>query len=192
MLRAGNRVRVNSRLIQVSGDLPLWSDRFERDNTVKDMIAIQDEIASAIVNKLRLKLGTGQRRYDTNIDTYNLYLEARAMVGKHGLEGPRAAAELFRQVIAMDPAFAPAYAGLADAYPGCRMFRSRRALLNPRFPLCKRRQRRRWNSINSWLKDMQRWGTCIRAGWTGTTHRSRSGGPSTSIPASPRPTRTTR
>ena len=116
VLRAGNRVRVNSRLIQVAGDVPLWSDRFERDNTVKDMIAIQDEIASAIVNKLRLKLGTGQRRYDTNIDTYNLYLEARAMVGKHGLEGPRAAAELFRQVIAMDPAFAPAYAGLADAY----------------------------------------------------------------------------
>ncbi len=94
----------------------MWSERFERDNTVKDMIAIQDEISRAIVNKLRLKLKTGQRRYDTNIETYNLYLEARVMVSRHGAESPQGGAELFKRVIAMDPAFAPAYAGLADAY----------------------------------------------------------------------------
>ena len=114
--RAGNRVRVDTRLVQVAGDVILWSDRFERDNTVKDMIAIQDEIGRAIVNKLRLKLKTGQRRYDTNIETYNLYLEARVMVSRHGPDSPKAAVDLFQRVIAMDPGFAPAYAGLADAY----------------------------------------------------------------------------
>ena len=76
----------------------------------------RDEISRAIVNKLRLTLGTGQRRYDVNIDTYILYLKARALVGRRGEQNARAAAELFQQVVKSDPAFAPAYAGLADAY----------------------------------------------------------------------------
>jgi eukaryotic-like serine/threonine-protein kinase len=116
VLRAASRVRVIPRLVQVPGDVTLWSDRFERDNTVKDVFAIQDEIARAIVNKLRLTLRTGQRRYDTDIDTYNLYLKARAMVARKGNADTQAAAKLLHEVIARDSGFAPAYAGLADAY----------------------------------------------------------------------------
>jgi TolB-like protein/tetratricopeptide (TPR) repeat protein len=113
--RAGSRLKVIARLVQVAGDVPLWSDRWERDNTVRDIFAIQNEVSTGIVNKLRLKLGAGQRRYDTNIDTYNLYLRARAAVGKRGAQAQEAA-QLFQQVIDRDPAFAPAHAGLADAY----------------------------------------------------------------------------
>jgi eukaryotic-like serine/threonine-protein kinase len=114
VLRAGNKLRVNAQLVQVAGDVPLWSERFEKE--LKDIFAIQDEISRAIVNKLRLTLGRGQRRYDTDIDTYGLYLKARGMVGKVPESLTIAAVELFQQVIARDPGFAPAYAGLVDAY----------------------------------------------------------------------------
>ena len=61
-------------------------------------------------------LGAGQRRYDYNIDTYILYLKARARLGRRGADDARAAAELFQQVVDKDREFAPAYAGLAEAY----------------------------------------------------------------------------
>ena len=70
VLRAGNRLRVNAQLVQVAGDVPLWAERFDRE--LEDVFAIQDEISRAIVNKLRLTLGRGQRRYDTNVEAYDL------------------------------------------------------------------------------------------------------------------------
>jgi eukaryotic-like serine/threonine-protein kinase len=114
VLRSGNRLRVNVQLVQVAGDVPLWADRFDRE--LNDTFAIQDEISRAIVGQLRLTLGAGQRRYDINVETYNLYLRGRAVLGRRGGPDAKAAAELFQQVIERDPAFAPAYAGLAEAY----------------------------------------------------------------------------
>ena len=114
VLRSGTKLRVNAQLIQVAGDVPLWSERFDRE--VKDIFAIQDEISRAIVNKLRLTLGRGQRRYDTNLEAYELYLKARALVDRRGVVNAQTAAKLFGQVIEKDSAFAPAHAGLANAY----------------------------------------------------------------------------
>jgi serine/threonine protein kinase/cytochrome c-type biogenesis protein CcmH/NrfG len=114
VLRSGTKLRINAQLIQVAGDVPLWSDRFDRE--LKDIFAIQDEISRAIVNKLRLTLGRGQRRYDTNLEAYDLYLKARALVDRRGVDNAQKAAELFEQVVTKDPAFAPAHAGLANAY----------------------------------------------------------------------------
>jgi len=114
VLRAGDRLRINVQLVQTAGDVPVWSERFDRD--LKDVFAIQDEIARAIVNKLRLTLGTGRRRYETNLDAYELYLKARALVDRRGIGNAQQAAVLFEQVIAKDAAFAPAHAGVANAY----------------------------------------------------------------------------
>jgi serine/threonine protein kinase/tetratricopeptide (TPR) repeat protein len=114
VLRSGTKLRVNAQLVQVAGDVPLWSERFDRE--VKDIFAIQDEISRAIVNKLRLTLGRGQRRYDTNLDAYELYLKARALIDRRDVPNAQTAAQLFEQVIAKDSAFAPAHAGLANAY----------------------------------------------------------------------------
>ena len=115
VMRSGSKLRINAQLIQIAGDVPLWAERFDRE--VKDIFAIQDEISRAIVNKLRLTLGTGQRRYDTDVETYELYLRARAEIDRRNNRGgTRRAAELFEQVIASDAAFAPAYAGLVSAY----------------------------------------------------------------------------
>ncbi len=81
-----------------------------------DVFAIQDEISRAIVNRLRLSIGAGRRRYQTNLAAYEAYLRARVIVDRAGTNSGRTAAPIFEQVIAMEPGFAPAHAGLADAY----------------------------------------------------------------------------
>jgi TolB-like protein len=117
VLRSGNKLRINTQLIQVAGEVPLWAERFDRDlESAGDVFVILDEISRAIVNKLRLRLGRGQRRYDLDLDTYEQYLKARALADRRGVTDPPKAVELFEQVVATDPAFAPAFAGLADTY----------------------------------------------------------------------------
>jgi serine/threonine-protein kinase len=120
VLWADRRVRITAQLVDVARDVPLWSDRFDRD--VADVFAVQDEIARAIVNRLRLKLDAGQRRYDANPQAYEMYLKARALTNRGGPEDPAAAVDLFTRVIATDEAFAPAHAGLANAYGWLSMF----------------------------------------------------------------------
>ena len=104
----------------MSSGVPLWSDRFDRD--IAEVFAVQDEIARAIVNRLRLKLDAGQRRYDANPQAYEMYLKARALTNRRGIEDPATAVDLFTRVIAADEAFAPAHAGLANAYGWLSMF----------------------------------------------------------------------
>jgi TolB-like protein/tRNA A-37 threonylcarbamoyl transferase component Bud32/Flp pilus assembly protein TadD len=114
IMRSGSRLRINAQLVQVADDVPLWAERYDRE--LKDVFAIQDEISRAIINKLRLTLGRGQRRYDTNLEAYELYLKGRAVVARRGILNAQKAAQLFEQVIERDAAFALAYAGLVDAY----------------------------------------------------------------------------
>jgi TolB-like protein len=117
VLRSGNKLRINAQLFQVAGEVPLWAERFDRDlASANDVFGILDEISRAIVNKLRLRLGRGQPRYDLDLETYERYLKARALVDRRGLTDPQKGVELFEQVVATDPGFAPAYAGLANAY----------------------------------------------------------------------------
>jgi TolB-like protein/Flp pilus assembly protein TadD len=112
VLRAGRQLRINAQLVRVRDDFPLWSGRFERE--VTDVFAIQDEISRGIVNHLRLKLGRGRRRYETSVEAYDLYLHARALPVLPGRVNENI--ERFERVLAKDPSFAPAYAGLASAY----------------------------------------------------------------------------
>lgn len=114
VLRAGDRLRINVQLIHVADDRALWAERFDRERS--DLFAVQDDISRAIVNALRLTLGRGQRRYDTSVETYELFLRGRALVDRKGVPSLENAAALFQQVLAREPAFAPAHAGLANAY----------------------------------------------------------------------------
>jgi adenylate cyclase len=113
VLRIGSQLRVDAQLVRVHDDFPLWSGRYDR--TVRDVFAIQDEISRGIVNGLRLKLGRGRRRYETSTEAYDLYLQARALGVQRGLTGDLQSITPFEQVIAKDPSFAPAFAGLAAA-----------------------------------------------------------------------------
>jgi TolB-like protein/Flp pilus assembly protein TadD len=114
VLRAGTGLRIDARLVRAADDVRLWSERF--DNTVEDVFAIQDQISRGIAGTLRLRPRQPQRHYRTNFDAYELYLRARALVNKRGIDNALRAAPLFEQVIARTPAFAPAHAGLVDAY----------------------------------------------------------------------------
>lgn len=113
VFRSGQQLRINARFVRVRDDFPLWTGGYDRELT--DVFAIQDEISLGIVNSLRLKLGRGRRRYETNVEAYDLYLQARARP-QRGRRDAEAVVGLYQKVITKDTAFAPAYAGLAAAY----------------------------------------------------------------------------
>jgi TolB-like protein len=116
VLRSGQQLRVNAQLVRASDDFSMWSGRYDRE--FKDIFAVQDEISRGVVNALRLKLGRGRRLYETNTEAeaYDLYLRARTLRGLGAQAGASASIPIYEQVIAKDPAFAPAYAGLAVAH----------------------------------------------------------------------------
>jgi TolB-like protein/Tfp pilus assembly protein PilF len=113
VLWSRGNLRINAQFARVSDDKPLWTGRFDRE--LKDIFTIQDEISRGIVNQLRVNLGRGRRRYETSVEAYDLYLRAR---GRSGAPGPRQveAIGIYEQVVAKDPSFAPAWAGLASSY----------------------------------------------------------------------------
>jgi TolB-like protein/Tfp pilus assembly protein PilF len=116
VLYAGEQLRVNAQLVRARDDVPLWSGRFDRRLT--DVFTIQDEISRGIVNGLRLKLRTGPRQYETNLEAYVLYLRGRQAMESFPARGrPTAMAgvRFFEQAIQKDSSYAIAYAGIADA-----------------------------------------------------------------------------
>ena len=118
VLHAGGQLRVTVALVRIGDESRLWSERFDRKLT--DVFAIQDEISRGIVNSLRLKLKPGGRRYETNLEAYDLYLRGRHIMASFPATGGRPIAgpaiDYFEQSIAKDPNYAIAYAGMADAF----------------------------------------------------------------------------
>jgi serine/threonine-protein kinase len=117
--RAGGRLRVSAQLTSTSDGLTLWSETYERES--KDVFAVQDEIADAIVAALRPELGgasIAQRprasQGTKNPEAYDLYLRGLYLLERRGA-GVARSADYFSQAIAKDSGFARAYAGLADA-----------------------------------------------------------------------------
>src|SRR6185295_2710070 len=113
VLRDGQQLRINARLVRAHDDTPIWSRIFEHEWT--NVLSVQDEISRGIVNSLRLKLGRGRRRYEANEEAYDLYLHARASMTRL-FPGNDEVIGLFEKAIAKDSSLAPAYAGLAAAY----------------------------------------------------------------------------
>lgn len=114
VLRAENEFRIDVQLVRTRDGTPAWSGHFDRP--IGDIFEVEDEIALAIVNKLRLHLGRGRRRYETSAAAYDDYLGARAIRfgADHSLFVKRISG--FERALAKDPTFAPAYAGLASTY----------------------------------------------------------------------------
>jgi serine/threonine protein kinase/tetratricopeptide (TPR) repeat protein len=116
--KAGDRLRITAQLINVADGYHLWSERFDR--RLEDVFAIQDEIALAIVENLKVKLLSGERasivrRRTYNLEAYDAYLKGLFEWNKMTPAGFARCCELFRQAIRLDPEFAPAYAQLADS-----------------------------------------------------------------------------
>jgi TolB-like protein/Flp pilus assembly protein TadD len=113
VLLSGQQLRINAQLVRVRDDFPLWASKYDRELT--DVFAIQDEISRGIVNQLRLKLGHGRRRYETSVESYDLYLRGRALIQQGDARYDESISSL-EEAIAKDASFAPAYAALATAY----------------------------------------------------------------------------
>ena len=116
--RAGTRLRVTAQLINLRDGFHLWSEQFDRE--LGDVFRIQDEITSAIAQKLRVEpLGAARRPSVTpTVDTeaYGLHLKGRHLLQRRTGEAMRQALEAFEKSAAADPGHAPAYAGMADAW----------------------------------------------------------------------------
>jgi serine/threonine protein kinase len=118
--KAGNRLRITAQLINVADGYQLWSERYDR--TIDDVFAIQDEIARAITDSLRVTLA---RQTNTaivkpataNIDAYHSYLRGRFLLNRlTDLHASWSGAlECFEQAVKLDPLYAEAYAGLSEA-----------------------------------------------------------------------------
>lgn len=117
--KAGNRLRITCQLIKVSDGYHLWSERFDR--TMDDVFAIQDEIALAVADHMKLTLLGGQKqaviKHNTeNTEALDLYLKGQFFLAKRTKDGLASARNSFEQAVELDPSYALAYSGLAACY----------------------------------------------------------------------------
>ncbi len=117
--KSGNRVRITAQLIEAARDSHVWAERYDRD--LSDIFALQDEISQAIVSALKQRLFPEEKRAienrgTTNVEAYDKYLRARALLHHQGPMELRRAIEIFREVLALDPEFTLAWRGLYQAH----------------------------------------------------------------------------
>ncbi len=115
----GDRLVINVRLIDASDDSQIWGNQYVK--TSADIIAVQDEIAQAVAQNLRLKLPNSKqqqlgKKYTENAEAYELYLRGRHHYSKSTESDIRKGIGFYQQAIDVDPSYALAYAGVADAY----------------------------------------------------------------------------
>ncbi len=116
--KVGQRIRVTAQLIDAGNGYHLWSENFDRAQ--EDIFAIQEEIARSIVRALRVKLKTPEvldlgRYAPRDLSAYDFYLRGRQMQVMKSTGTWEMAPEMFRRAIEIDPEYAQAHAGLADA-----------------------------------------------------------------------------
>lgn len=116
--RSGNRVRVTAKLIPAQTDTPVWVKIYERDS--RDVLLMQSELAQAIVSEIRIRLTPQERQHlagahPINPDAHDAYLLGNYHSGKRNVVELAKGIEYFRQAIRIDPTYAEAYAGLANA-----------------------------------------------------------------------------
>ncbi len=119
--QAGDQVRITAQLIDTDTGFHLWSETYDR--RMADIFQVQDEIAQAIVDRLRIQLAPDQQQVaqrqkapTQNVEAYELYLQGRAIWKRRGEENLKRAIELYQSAIGRDPGFARAHAALASAY----------------------------------------------------------------------------
>jgi eukaryotic-like serine/threonine-protein kinase len=119
VLQRGDSLTINTELIDVADGSQIWGEHYQRKRS--EILAVQEEIASEISEKLRFKLTPTEkkrlvRRATENIDAYHLYLKGRYYWNKRSGPDLVKGRDYFRQAIDVDPNYALAYAGLADSY----------------------------------------------------------------------------
>ena len=111
---AGGRVRVTAQLIQVSTDMHLWADSYDRE--VSEVLDLQRALSTDIARRINIFLKPLEPVRVVNPEAYGLYLKGRYAFYQYTNRGWQDAIQLFTDAIARDPAFAPAYSALAETY----------------------------------------------------------------------------
>jgi len=120
--RDSGRLRITVQLIQVRDQTHLWARQYDREPG--NLLAIQGEIAQEIANEIQSRIGSNERIKSAHLASlspsesaaYELYLKGRFFSNKRTAQGLQQASEYFQQAVAKDPAYAEAYAGLAESY----------------------------------------------------------------------------
>jgi TolB-like protein/DNA-binding winged helix-turn-helix (wHTH) protein/tetratricopeptide (TPR) repeat protein len=119
VVRSGDRVRINVDLISAATDQRLWGQSYAGD--LRDTLTLQDGVARDIAEQVRATLGlqpetTAQTSVPVEPEAFDDYLKARSFLDKRTGDGLRSAIIYFSHATVIDPNFAEAYAGMADAY----------------------------------------------------------------------------
>ncbi len=123
--RVGDRVRISTQLISVRDGYRLWYERYDRE--IKDLFAVEDEIAEQIAGALEITLDPRRSRSGKKPDTldaeaYQLYLQGRQFIYQHRRKAFEVALQTFTRAIDLNPEYARAYAGIADCHSFLRLF----------------------------------------------------------------------
>lgn len=115
--KSGDRLRISVELINVADGYQRWSERYDRE--LKDVFAIQDEIAAGTVKALQVTLSPKERRAikqvaTTNVQAYDYYLRGRKFFFQYRRRGIEFALQMLSRAIELDSSYAIAYAGIAD------------------------------------------------------------------------------
>ena len=117
--KAGDKLRVTAQLINVADGFHLWSETYDGD--MKDILAMQSDVAQRVVKALQVQLGVDEARALTkkpteNAEAYRLYLLGRYHFAKFTRAGWVNAIQDFEQALQVDPNYTLAFCGLADTY----------------------------------------------------------------------------
>ncbi len=116
--KAGTRIRVTARLVSAADGYQLWADSY--DGQLRDVFALQEAVARAIVTTLRLRLAGADTHLvqpaTRDLEAYTLYLRSRYFWNRRTVTDMQAAIEYLNQALERDSNYALAHAGLADCY----------------------------------------------------------------------------
>ena len=117
--KQGDRVRIVAELVNVADGIALWSQTFDRQ--LKDIFAVQEEIAKAVAQSLKVTLlrsdeTSAQTAAPKNVEAHNAYLQGHFHLQRRNLEDYRKAISYFDQAIQIDPAYALAYAERSETW----------------------------------------------------------------------------
>ena len=120
--QSGDRLRLNVRLVDADTDHHLWAETFDRELSAGGLFEIQSDLAGRIAESLQVELGSGRSgSFATgpsthDLEAYRLQAAGRALLDRRTEEGMRAGLRYFHEALERDPAYGPAWVGVADAW----------------------------------------------------------------------------
>jgi len=115
--RDAQRVRISAQLIRVKDQTHVWAQSYDRD--VGDFLGVQKDLGAAIAEQVRVSLGPGRksaRAVQFDAEAYDDFLKGQYLRNKFNPQAVKKSIEFYQRALERDPAYAPAYAGLAESY----------------------------------------------------------------------------